>query len=178
MNQTLQTPHTFPHDSTISPGAGRIAFIQSCWHKEIVDQCRVAFGVELGRLGRPDTFIDFFEVPGAFEIPLQAKLLARTGRYVAIVAAGFVVDGGIYRHEFVSDAVISALMRVQLETDVPIISAVLTPQHFHEHEEHKQFFHGHFVVKGTEAAKACAATIANIDAARSLIALNERSRSP
>ena len=109
-------------------------------------------------------------MPGVFEIPLQAKLLARTGRYAAIVATGFVVDGGIYRHEFVSDAVINGLMRVQLDTDVPIISAVLTPQHFHDHEDHKRFFHEHFVVKGTEAAKACSATVSNIDAARKLAA--------
>jgi 6,7-dimethyl-8-ribityllumazine synthase len=162
MNQLLKHQHT-SHD-------GRIAFIQSCWHGEIVDQCRVAFVEELQRLGRPKTLIDFFEVPGVFEIPLQAKLLARTGRYVAIVATGFVVDGGIYRHEFVSEAVISGLMRVQLDTDVPIISAVLTPQHFHEHADHQRFFHEHFVVKGTEAAKACSATISNIEAARKLAA--------
>jgi hypothetical protein len=60
-------------------------------------------------------------------------------------------------------------MRVQLETDVPIISAVLTPQRFHGHEEHKRFFHEHFVMKGTEAAKACSMTIVNIDAARPLM---------
>jgi hypothetical protein len=80
------------------------------------------------------------------------------------------VDGGIYRHEFVSDAVISPLMRIQLETDVPIISAVLTPQRFHGHEEHKRFFYEHFIMKGTEAAKTCSATIVNIDAARTLMA--------
>ena len=97
-------------------------------------------GGSFGGSVNPRDLIDFFQVPGAFEIPLQAKLLARTSRYVAIVAAGLVVDGGIYRHEFVADAVISALMRLQLETDVPIISAVLTPQRFHEHEEHKRFF--------------------------------------
>ncbi len=48
------------------------------------------------RMVCPDSQIDVFEVPGAFEIPLQAKLLARTGRYVAIVATGLIVDGGIY----------------------------------------------------------------------------------
>jgi 6,7-dimethyl-8-ribityllumazine synthase len=132
MNQILQHPHAPSHGTV--PRGGRIAFIQSCWHKEIVDQCRLAFVAELRRLGRPEDLIDFFEVPGAFEIPLQAKLLARTSRYSAIVATGFVVDGGIYRHEFVADAVISGLMSVQLETGVPIISAVLTPQRFHEHE--------------------------------------------
>ena len=101
-------------------------------------------------------------MPGAFEIPLQAKLLAKSRCYSAIVAAGFVVDGGIYRHEFVADAVISGLMWVQLETDVPIISAVLTPQRFHDHDEPRKFFHEHFLVKGAEAATACAKTIANM----------------
>ena len=147
-----------------------MAFIQSCWHKDIVDQCRLGFKAELVRRGIPDSQIDFFEVPGAFEIPLQAKLLARTGRYVAIVATGLIVDGGIYRHEFVCDAVINGLMRVQLDSDVPVISAVLTPQHFHEHAEHLRFFREHFVLKGTEAATACAVTIANIEATLKLAA--------
>ena len=149
---------------------GRVAFVQSGWHKDIVDQCRVAFVSELRRLGIAETSIDFFEVPGAFEIPLQAKLLAKSGRYAAIVAAGFVVDGGIYRHEFVADAVIGALMRVQLGTEVPVISAVLTPQRFHEHQEHVRFFREHFLVKGSEAAAACARTIENIAAAKKLAA--------
>jgi 6,7-dimethyl-8-ribityllumazine synthase len=45
---------------------------------------------------------------------------------------------------------------------VPVISDVLTPQNFHEHDEHKKFFCGHFVVKGAEAAAACAATVDKI----------------
>ncbi len=143
-------------------GAGRIAFIQSCWHKDIVDQCRVAFVTEIGKLGIGEDGIDFFAVPGSFEIPLQAQLLARSGRYAAIVAAGFIVDGGIYRHEFVAETVISALMRVQLETEVPVISAVLTPQRFHDHDDHRRFFREHFLVKGAEAAAACVATIDNM----------------
>jgi 6,7-dimethyl-8-ribityllumazine synthase len=170
MNQPSHLPHD-PRTARQGPvGGGRIAFVQACWHKEIVDQCRLAFVGELGRLGTPEASIDIYEVPGSFEIPLQAKLLARTGRYAAIVAAGFVVDGGIYRHEFVADAVIGALMRVQLETDVPIISAVLTPQRFHEHEEHQRFFREHFLVKGAEAAVACARTIENIAAVKKFVA--------
>ena len=82
------------------------------------------------------------------------------------IAAGLVVDGGIYRHEFVSEAVIGALMRLQLDLEIPIISAVLTPQHFHEHEDHRRFFHEHFKVKGREAAQACAQTLANIERVR------------
>ena len=142
--------------------AARIAFVQSCWHRDIVDQARLAFLSEIERHGFGESGIDLFEVPGAFEIPLEAKLLAKSGRYAAIVAAGFVVNGGIYRHEFVADAVIKALMQVQLETEVPVISAVLTPQNFHEHDEHRAFFTQHFRVKGAEAAEACARTIANV----------------
>jgi 6,7-dimethyl-8-ribityllumazine synthase len=143
--------------------AGRVAFIQSCWHKDIVDQCRAGFVAELGKHRDLGARIDFFEVPGAFEIPLMAQRLARTGRYAAIVAAGFVVDGGIYRHEFVAQSVIDALMRVQLENDVPVLSSVLTPQQFHEHDEHRRFFLAHMVTKGTEAAAACLRTIENYE---------------
>jgi 6,7-dimethyl-8-ribityllumazine synthase len=140
----------------------RLAFVQACWHKEIVDQGREAFVAEIGRHGMSAEQIDFYAVPGSLEIPLQAKLLAQTGRYATIVAAGFVVNGGIYRHEFVAQTVIDALMRVQLETEVPILSLVLTPQNFHEHEAHQQFFHEHFKIKGTEVAAACVQTLENL----------------
>jgi 6,7-dimethyl-8-ribityllumazine synthase len=149
-----------------SSTSARVAFIQSCWHRDIVDQCTTSFLSEMEKLGHARDTIELFEVPGAFEIPLQANLLAKTGRYGAIVAAGLVVDGGVYRHEFVADAVISGLMRVQLDTEVPVLSAVLTPQHFHEHEEHRRFFFEHFLVKGREAANACSRTLANIAAVR------------
>jgi 6,7-dimethyl-8-ribityllumazine synthase len=146
-----------------SPSLGsRVAFIQSCWHRDIVDQCRNAFVAELTALGHPADALDLVEVPGVFEIPLQAQKLARSGRYAAIVAAGFIVNGGIYRHEFVSTAVIDGLMRVQLDTEVPVISAVLTPQAFHEHDEHRRFFREHFLVKGKEAARACRQTLGNM----------------
>jgi 6,7-dimethyl-8-ribityllumazine synthase len=168
MNQTVESSHLATARQAPPPGAGRIAFVQSCWHKDIVDQCRAAFVSEIDRLRETPTAIDFFEVPGAFEIPLQAKLLAQSGRYAAIVAAGFVVDGGIYRHEFVAGAVISGLMHVQIETEVPIISAVLTPQRFHEHEDHRRFFHEHFLVKGAEAATACAGILETLAKVRLL----------
>jgi len=142
---------------------GRIAFVQSLWHREIVDECRDAFLAEVAARGVPADQVDLFEVTGAFEIPLHAKRLAESGRYRAVVAAGLVVDGGIYRHEFVAEAVIDGLMRVQLDTDVPVFSAVLTPHHFHEHDEHQGFFHDHFQVKGREVAKACTETVVSLD---------------
>jgi 6,7-dimethyl-8-ribityllumazine synthase len=74
------------------------------------------------------------------------------------------VNGGIYRHEFVAAAVIDGLMRVQLDTDVPTFSAVLTPRDFHGHEEHQSFFKAHFVKKGIEVAQACLNTLESLAA--------------
>lgn len=51
-------------------------------------------------------------------------------------------------------------MRVQLDTGVPVLSCVLTPQAFHEHQEHLDFFARHFVVKGEQAAQACVQALA------------------
>src|SRR6202049_4057029 len=81
----------------------RVAFVQSAWHRDVIEQCRLAFLAEIEQRGIERARIDLFEVPGSFEIPLHVQLLAKTRRYTAIVAAGLVVDGGIYRHEFVAD---------------------------------------------------------------------------
>lgn len=139
--------------------AGRIAFVQSCWHRDIVDVGRDAFVAAMVEQGHSADAIDRHEVPGAFEIPLRAKLLAATGRYAAIVAGGLVVDGGIYRHDFVARTVVDALMRVQLDSCVPVFSMVLTPHHFHEHEAHRDFFMAHMRTKGREAADAVLGTL-------------------
>lgn len=148
----------------------RIAFVQAQWHSDIVHQARDAFLEEMQRQGVPLDDIDVFDVPGAFEIPLHAKRLALSGRYAGIVGCALVVDGGIYRHEFVAGTVVNSLMTVQLETNVPIFSAVLTPHHFHEHVEHRKYFHRHFAVKGTEVAEACVRTLEALQRVDTLIA--------
>ena len=150
MNQTSPTP---------SPAAARIAVVAAAWHGDIVRAAIGAIESEFRRRAWPDGCLTLHTVPGAFEIPLRAQRLARSGQVDAVIACAFVVDGGIYRHEFVASAVIDGLMRVQLDTGVPVFSAVLTPHHFHEHEEHRAFFRAHFEHKGTEVARACLATL-------------------
>ena len=117
-----------------SPHRPRLALLQSCWHRDIVDEGRAGFVAVATDKTCP---VELFEVPGAYELPLHSRLLAESGRFDAVAAIGFVVDGGIYRHEFVAQAVIDGLMRVQLDTSVPVFSGVLTPQRFHEHADHR-----------------------------------------
>src|SRR5437667_7503160 len=180
MNQMLQEPiETKSPDTPDLPPAPshprfakpqRVAFVQSSWHREVVEECRIAFLAEIEARHIAPSQVDIFEVPGSFEIPLHAQILAKTRRYTAIVAAGLVVDGGIYRHEFVADTVIKALMDVQLRTEVPVFSAVLTPQHFHETQAHFDFFRKHFAVKGIEVAEACANTLLSLERLRGQVA--------
>ncbi len=169
MSQSVDNHHsltTMPRRALTRTREPRIAFVQAGWHADIVGQGRDAFLGELSRHGVAPGATTLFEVPGAFEIPLHAKLLARSGRFDAIVGCAFVVDGGIYRHEFVAEAVVSGLMQVQLETEVPVFSVVLTPHHFHEGAEHQRFFSEHFVVKGAEAANACLRTLDSLQRLR------------
>lgn len=127
----------------------RYAFVKASWHSEIVDRALDGF-LQLIPKGQ----VDVFDVPGAFELPLVARDIARSGKYAAVAAAAFVVDGGIYRHDFVASAVIDGLMRAGLDTDVPILSVSLTPHHFQPTEHHTRIFSEHFVEKGREAAQA------------------------
>ncbi|OUS34715.1 riboflavin synthase subunit beta [Rhodobacterales bacterium 56_14_T64] len=127
----------------------RYAFIKAQWHADIVDRALEGFLQLI-----PAEQIDVYDVPGAFEMPLLARDLAATGRYGAVTCAAFVVDGGIYRHDFVAQAVVDGLMRAGLDTGVPVLSVSLTPHHYQETDHHNAIYRAHFVDKGREAAQA------------------------
>ncbi|MCO4824443.1 MAG: 6,7-dimethyl-8-ribityllumazine synthase [Amylibacter sp.] len=131
----------------------KIAFIKARWHAQTVDQAYDGF---MDAMASSDSGAEVvaFDVPGAFEMPLLAKKLAETGEYAAVVAAALVVDGGIYRHDFVAAAVVDGLMRAQMDAGVPVFSVSLTPHHYQETPDHDAFYKAHFVKKGAEAAGA------------------------
>ncbi|MBY8976441.1 6,7-dimethyl-8-ribityllumazine synthase [Rhodobacteraceae bacterium NNCM2] len=135
-----------------------LALIKARWHSDIVDQAEIGLVEELLR-HEASAPVETFEVPGAFEIPLLAQRLALSGLYAGVIGAAFVVDGGIYRHDFVASTVVDALMQVQLKTEVPVFSVVLTPHQYQETEAHNAFFHDHFRLKGAEAARAALAML-------------------
>ena len=140
----------------------RIAFIQASWHRKIVAQSHLSFKNELESAGIPSQSIDLIEVPGCLEIPLHCQILAKTGNYDVIVAAGLIVDGGIYRHDFVASTVLDGIMRISLDAEIPILSVVLTPHNFNEQPAHEEFFYQHFKTKGKEAAQACIQVLKNM----------------
>ncbi|MBQ4827323.1 6,7-dimethyl-8-ribityllumazine synthase [Leisingera sp. HS039] len=127
----------------------RYAFIKAQWHTGIVDRALDGFQQLI-----PADQVDVFDVPGAFEMPLLAQELAKSGKYAAVACAAFVVDGGIYRHDFVAQAVVDGLMRAGMDTGVPVLSVSLTPHQYQETDHHNAIYRAHFVEKGREAANA------------------------
>ena len=146
-------------NSEFSLAGKRVCVISAQWHDDIVDNLKQSFLSKSTEYGLTDDLVDEVTVPGSLEIPLQAKLRAKTGRYDAIVVTGLVVDGGIYRHEFVAKSILETVMQLQMEFEMPIIYAVLTPHHFHDGEVHQQFFSEHFKTKGVETANALYKTL-------------------
>ncbi len=140
-----------------------IAYVQASWHTDITDPCKHAFVAAVTKRGYRASDIEFFSAPGSLEIPLMAKKLAKTGRYAAVCASGLVVDGGIYRHDFVAQAVLQGIVQTSLDTEVPVLSAVLTPHHFHDHAIHEAFFRDHMRTKGEELAEACLSIIETLN---------------
>lgn len=127
----------------------RFGLVKANWHADIVSRALDGFCEII-----PVSQVDVFDVPGAFELPLFCRDLAASGRYAAVVGVALVVDGGIYRHDFVAQAVVDGLMRAGMETGVPVLSVSLTPHTYQETDHHKQIYLNHFVEKGREAARA------------------------
>ena len=80
----------------------------------------------LTRTGSRKEDIDILKVPGAFEIPLAAQQLARTGKYHAVICLGAVIRGATPHFDYVSAEVSKGVAQVSLENAVPVIFGILT----------------------------------------------------
>ncbi len=80
----------------------------------------------LQRHGVAEADIEIVRVPGAYEIPLVAKRLARTKKYNVIICLGAVIRGATPHFEYVSAEVSKGVASVSMESDLPIIFGVLT----------------------------------------------------
>lgn len=134
----------------------KIAVLSASWHTKIVESAEKSFVEEMQKRGFNASQIDVIKVPGALEIPLAGKLALENGYDIAVGIA-FVVDGQIYRHEFVGHTVVQSILDVSLETNKPFLSVVLTPQSYHEGSDvYEEMYVKHMVEKGQEAADGCA----------------------
>ena len=80
----------------------------------------------LQRHGVAEADIEVLKVPGAYEIPLAAKMLAKSKKYNAIICLGAVIRGATPHFEYVSAEVSKGAAMVSMETGLPVIFGVLT----------------------------------------------------
>jgi 6,7-dimethyl-8-ribityllumazine synthase len=80
----------------------------------------------LKRHGVEESEIEIAWVPGAFEIPLAAKKMAKSDKYDAVICLGAVIRGSTPHFDYVSGEVTKGIASVSLETEVPVIFGVLT----------------------------------------------------
>ncbi|MEW6518731.1 MAG: 6,7-dimethyl-8-ribityllumazine synthase [Desulfurivibrio sp.] len=78
------------------------------------------------RFGATDDDIEVARVPGAFEIPLVAQKMARSGRYDAVICLGAVIRGATPHFDFVANEAAKGIAQASMESGVPIIFGVLT----------------------------------------------------
>ena len=132
-----------------APQGVRFAIIASRWNPRITDALVAAARQAFVGNGVDEAALDVVRVPGAWELPVAARELAMAGRHAAIVALGCVVRGDTRHYEQVADGTSEGLMRVALDTGVPVANGVLAVERYEDASARAGGSHGN---KGEEAA--------------------------
>lgn len=112
-------------DGRLSPGT-RVAAVVSTYHREVTQGMFRSAARTLVEAGLDAEHLLEVRVPGAFEIPLVARRLARRGDVDGVLCFGLVLRGETDHDRTIARAVASGLMRVGLEVDKPVLFGVLT----------------------------------------------------
>ena len=140
----------FEGDLRVTDGA-RFAILASRWNARITDTLVAGARQCLAENGVADAAVDVVRLPGAWELPVAAQRLATGGRHQALIVLGCVIRGDTRHYEHVADLCAEGLMRVALDTGVPVLNGVLAVEKFEDAEARAGGSHGN---KGEEAALA------------------------
>lgn len=143
-------------DGDYAANGARVAIIASRFNQHVVGPLVEGAHDALAEHGVQPTDVTLIRVPGAFELPLAAQRVARSGTVDAVVCLGAVVRGGTPHFEFVSGECARGLMNAALATDVPVIFGVLTTD---TEEQAMDRAGGKEGNKGAEAALAALETL-------------------
>jgi 6,7-dimethyl-8-ribityllumazine synthase len=104
----------------------RFAFVASRFNEFIVERLVGGATDCILRHGGTEAQIDLIRVPGAFELPLVAQKMARSGQYAGVIILGAVIRGGTPHFDMIANEVTKGAAQVALDTGVPISFGVLT----------------------------------------------------
>lgn len=127
----------------------KFAVVVSQYNQEITDKLLEGTLTRLYECDFNPNQIKVIKVPGAVEIPLIAKMLAKSEKYDAIICLGTVIRGDTDHYDYVCQQVSYGCQQVMLEWDVPVVFGILTTENVEQAEERVGGKEGH---KGVEAA--------------------------
>jgi 6,7-dimethyl-8-ribityllumazine synthase len=133
-------------------GAGvRIAVAVSRFNEHVTGRLLQGALGALRKHGVAEESVDVVWTPGAYDLPLAAQSLARSGHYDAVVCLGCVIRGETTHDRYVALGAATGLMQVMLESSLPVTFGVLTTQTMEQAEARSGGTHGN---KGEDAALA------------------------
>lgn len=142
--------HTLIKPTKNAPvGSFPVAIIVSQFNQDITQALLAGAIGRLSALGIADEDLMVVEVPGAVEIPIVAKRLARKGHYAVLIALGAVIRGDTTHYDYVCEQVSDGCQRVALDFETPVIFGVLTTENEEQAWDRLGGKHGH---KGVDAA--------------------------
>jgi 6,7-dimethyl-8-ribityllumazine synthase len=148
------------------PADAKIAIAAARFNARIVDELIAGCRARLIELKMTADQIELHRVPGAFELPLAAKLLADTGRFSAVICLGAVVRGDTPHFEYIAGECARGIQNVALATSIPIIFGVLTTNTEVQARERIGGAHGHAGERAAEAAMEMIALAASLAPAK------------
>jgi 6,7-dimethyl-8-ribityllumazine synthase len=110
----------------LTPPTGPLAIVVSRYNESVTSQLLAGAVATLRENGVRDESIDVAWVPGAFEIPLVADRMAKSGRYLAVICLGAVIRGETTHDQHINRAVSVGLAQAGLGSGVPVLFGVLT----------------------------------------------------
>ena len=106
----------------------RIGVLRARWNSHIVDRLAQGVGRGLSDLGVDPADVVDETVPGSFELPMGARILASSGRVDAVICLGCVVRGETTHYDLVAGQAAAGIQQVQLTTGVPVAFGILTTE--------------------------------------------------
>ena len=114
------------HEGHLNGHGFRFAIVASRWNDFISSRLVDGALDALERLGADEKLVEIYKVPGAFEIPLLALKLARSGKFDAVICVGTIIRGQTPHFEYIASEVASGIAQAGLHTGVPVIFGVVT----------------------------------------------------
>ncbi|HSU66536.1 MAG TPA: 6,7-dimethyl-8-ribityllumazine synthase [Tepidisphaeraceae bacterium] len=144
------------------PASARVGVVAARFNAALVDELLAGCLRRLNQLGIDDKRIQVVRVPGAFELPVAAQALARSGSVAAVVCLGAVVKGDTPHFDFVAGEAARGIQQVALAEHLPVIFGVLTTNTEQQAWDRAGGKHGHAGERAAEAACEMIAVLAEI----------------